>query len=163
MALDANSYASDAELLAYADGSVTPLVAEPAARERALRSATRMIDRLSFRGTARLREQALAWPRDSVTDPDRWGYLLSETQVPRRVREACCELAISLLTNGAPDQALPDASLYKRVKVDVLEAEYRDGAATSTTAAGVIQRTPAAWALLAPLTELGGGVMVHRA
>jgi hypothetical protein len=164
MAPDANTYATEAELLTYGDGSLVPVSGDAASRERALRTATRLIDRLSFDGTATIRTQALQWPRESVQDPDRWGYLLEYTEVPRRVREACCELAIALLASGArPDAALPESAQFSRVKLDVLEVEYRDGVASQTSPSGLLRRYPAVWGLLAPLVEGGGAGQVMRA
>ena len=164
MATDANSYASDAELLTYLEGSVAPVVGDAGTRERALRTATRLIDRLAFQGTATTRLQALQWPRESVADPDRWGYLLEYTEVPRRVREACCELALVMLRSGtSPDAGLPQAAQYKRARADVLEVEFRDGVASQTSPSGVLQQWPAVWGLLAPLTEGGGAGRVARA
>ena len=175
MALDAtpsgtaaNTYLSDVEFTTYAAGSLSSSRVSASTsdtRERALRTATRMIDRLLFDGEATVYAQALQWPRRSVTDPDRWGYSLSEVAIPRRVREASAEMALALLGEGeaSPDAALSDSALYTRAKVDVLEVEYRDGAAMATDAVGVLRRYPAVWALLAPLTESAGRMEVARA
>jgi len=174
MALDAtpggtaaNSYLDDAAFLDYVAGALDASAAtgaEEATRERALRHATRLIDRLSFLGEATEDAQALAWPRELLLDPDRPRLQLSATAIPRRVREACGELALGLLREGAaPDAGLADGAIYKRAKVDVLEVEFRDGVASGTDAVGVLRRYPAVLSLLAPFLSGGGVLEVVRA
>jgi hypothetical protein len=164
----ANSYLSDAEFLAYGEGSLASsrlASSTPDTRERALRTATRMLDRLRYGGEATTDAQALSWPRELLLDPDRPRLTLSSTAIPRRVREACAELALGLLADGeaSPDGALPDASQYVRTKVDVLEVEYRQGVAAQTDAVGVLRRYPAVLPLLAPFLVGGGAMEVARA
>ena len=175
MALDAtvsgtaaNSYLTDVEFTTYGSGSLASsrLASSTAdTRERALRTATRMIDRLSFASEATVVTQALQWPRDTVDNPDRVGYFLPSTVLPRRVTEACAELALALLSEGesSPDGGVTDADRYVRAKVDVLEVEYRQGAASATDALGILRRYPAVMALLAPLLASGGAMEVVRA
>jgi hypothetical protein len=164
----ANSYLTDADFLAYGEGSLASsrlASSTPATRERALRTATRMIDRLSFGGEATEYEQALSWPRELLPDPDRPSYFIPAAVIPRRVREACAELALALLAEGesSPDGGVTDADRYVRAKVDVLEVEYRQGVATATDPVGVLRRYPAVLALLAPFIVGGGAMEVARA
>lgn len=164
----ANSYMADAAFVAYGTGSLASsrlAAATPDTRERALRTAARMIDRMGFAGEATAYAQALQWPRRAVRDPDRIGYMIPETIVPRRITEASAELALALLGEGevSPDGAMSKSALYSRAKVDVIEVEYRDGAAASTDARGVLKRYPAAYALLAPLLASGGMLTTVRA
>ena len=166
--VSANSYVSDAEFLAYGAGSLASarIAASTAdTRERALITAARMMDRLRFDGLATIKQQARQWPRYTVLDPDRWGYLFQKDEIPRRVKEAQCELALALLKAGqvSPDGQLTDASQYVKARVDVLEVEYRVGVITSTSASGILRRFPAVWSLIAPLVGAGGGMQVARA
>lgn len=78
-------------------------------KEQALRKATdfmqgRYINR--WKGTRTHETQALAWPRENVTDAD--GYSLQSNVVPREVKHACAELAVrSLTTTLLPDNLTP--------------------------------------------------------
>ena len=166
--VSANTYQTDVQFLAYGTGSLASarLTASTTdTRERALRTATRMIDRLSFEGYATVIAQALQWPRYTVYDPDRWGQVLDYYSIPRRIREATCELALALLAEGqvSPDGGLTDASQYVKAKVDVIEVEYRQGVAAQTDATGLLRRYPAVFALLAPLLVGAGALEVARA
>lgn len=167
-AVNANSYLSDADFTAYGAGSLASsrLTASTAdTRERALRTATRMIDRVPFAGEATEYAQALLWPRELLTDPDRPGYSLASNTIPRRVTEACAELALALLAEGeaSPDGGVSDASKYTRAKVDVLEVEFRQGIASATDPIGIMRRYPAVFALLSPFMTSSGGMEVARA
>ena len=57
-------------------------------KEKALRQATKEIDRQLLKGRKATDTQALAFPRH----PD--------TEVPEAVKEACCEIALALLERG---------------------------------------------------------------
>lgn len=57
-------------------------------KEKALKQATKAIDRLPLKGRKADTTQALAFPRH----PD--------TEVPEAVKEACCEEALALLEHG---------------------------------------------------------------
>lgn len=62
--------------------------ADESTKEKALKQATRTIDRQLLRGRKTNPEQELAFPRH----PD--------TEVPEAVKEACCEIALALLERG---------------------------------------------------------------
>lgn len=166
--LSSNTYLLDAEFTAYAAGSlaaarVTASIADT--RERALRTATRMLDRLEFHGLATVPAQALQWPRYIVQNPDRWGYYFDQNEIPRRLKEATAELALALLGEGqsSPDGTLSDAAKYTKARVDVLEVEFREGIAAATTATGILKRYPAVWSLIEPLLDSTGQPSVVRA
>jgi hypothetical protein len=72
--------------------------------------------------------QALSWPRNDVPVKDFAGFYENDT-VPAVVANACAELALRAITGGlAPDVK----RLVKRIKVDVIETEYADGATPYT-------------------------------
>ena len=62
--------------------------ADESTKEKALRQATKAIDRQPLRGRKTNPEQELAFPR------------YPDTEVPEAVKEACCEEALSLLERG---------------------------------------------------------------
>lgn len=57
-------------------------------KEKALKQATRQIDRQPLKGRKAVTSQALAFPR------------YPDTEVPEAVKEACCEEALALLERG---------------------------------------------------------------
>lgn len=62
--------------------------ADDSTKEKALRQATRTIDRQPLRGRKSDREQTLAFPR------------YPDIEIPKEVQEACCEEALALLERG---------------------------------------------------------------
>ena len=62
--------------------------ADESTKEKALRQATRAIDRQPLRGRKTETGQALAFPR------------YPDTEIPEVVKEACCEEALALLERG---------------------------------------------------------------
>lgn len=62
--------------------------ADSETKEKALRQATREIDRQPLRGRKSDREQTLAFPR------------YPDTEIPKEVQEACCEEAFAILESG---------------------------------------------------------------
>lgn len=60
-------------------------------KEKALKMATRAIDRLSFKGSKTDETQVLEFPRDG------------ETQVPAAIKIACCEEAFCLISGDNPN------------------------------------------------------------
>lgn len=94
---NANSYVSWDEIELYAEErSWTDwAAATDEAKEVAIRDATVYLDTsYAWKGAIALETQALAWPREGALDRD--GREL--TGVPRRVKDACCELARMNLT-----------------------------------------------------------------
>lgn len=115
-AANANSYATEAEADAYWEahaGNTDWTNAGVEAKKAALVQATTMIDQLQFVGRRADVDQALAWPRWSVVDPD--GYWVADTAIPAFVRKACCELAGRLLT----EDRLADAGSLNLDEVEV--------------------------------------------
>jgi hypothetical protein len=72
--------------------------------------------------------QALSWPRHEVRIKDYTGWYPSDA-VPAVVANACAELALRSVSGAlAPDIKRQ----VKRIKVDVIETEYADGATPYT-------------------------------
>lgn len=154
--VDADSYASLAELNAYAASRGITLAGNDAAKEVLLRNAADYLDSLEsrFKGDRVDPEQALAWPRSGV-------YLFeSEVEfandaIPAQLIKAQCQLACdaeaggtNLLPNGSGREVL-------RTKVDVIETEY-----AKTGQGAVLPRFTKALAILEPLFS-GGGMSVQ--
>lgn len=103
--------------------------ASTAAKEAALRQATKYVDgAFNFVGY-QIITNVLAWPRDGaqVTQGNFAGMVYDNTTIPPQVKDAVAELALEALSADlAPTQARGGA--VKREKVDVIEVEYMDWA-----------------------------------
>lgn len=171
----ANSFASEAEAIAYAAsrlnlGNWTTVVGESCSEDekKALTEATRELDHLTYPGYRVDATQALSWPRAGVPNPDApvaepLGSLTgspeyASDEIPRRLREATIELAFEFLRAGTKDLAAADTNQgVVRKKVDALETEWSPGARPEGLA-----RFPRVLALLRPLLGVGGALSVIR-
>jgi hypothetical protein len=120
-------------------------------KARALISATLELNPLDWVGTRATTTQALSWPR---SDAEINGRPITTTEIPREVQQATFDLALALLqedttaTSGtAPGELVPGVpnSGLKRLKLDVLELEWRDeGLPSNRTSAyqRVISKAP---------------------
>jgi hypothetical protein len=89
---NADAYVSLATAATYASARAWTdwAAAADATKEAAIREATVYLDTsYQWRGSIISTAQALAWPREGVTDAEGRDI----TGVPARVRDACCELA----------------------------------------------------------------------
>lgn len=167
----ANSFVTVAEMTAYCEGRLNASIwTAAAAQEPALVEATRDLSVLGWRGSRVDDVQALPWPRDYVPDPDApWDAVLGETglpeyattEIPQRVKDATCELALQYLKAGTTDLAVPDATAgVVRKKVGPLETEWGDPGTRLTAGPARFTRV---WSLVAPLLKAGvGGLTVSR-
>lgn len=167
----ANSFITEAELIAYVaarpnahtSATVTGSTATEA-EKAAMVQAARELDAATYKGSRVDATQRLAWPRAYVPDPDYpydatastsddVGYLDSTT-IPRRVKDAQCELVVQFLKAGATDLSMPSSvEGVKRRRIDVLETEYQVGALATRGFA----RFPLVQQWLAPLLGAGAG------
>jgi len=111
----ANTYATLAELNAYAANRVPALTwftaATDAQKEAALQAAARSLDAcFTWTGTAVDDIQALTWPRSGMTT--RNGFAIATTVVPVDLKNAQCEMALQL---GAGDRLGDNDPLRKGV------------------------------------------------
>ena len=134
----AESYISAADATTYhtARGN-TSWTGTDAVKEAALRKAASYLDghyRNRWKGckvrpvpSDGLDTQSMEWPRDYVEIS---GYLFPFDEIPQRIKDAQCELALIALS---ADLAPSVAAGVKREKLDVLETEYFAGAPAGTT------------------------------
>lgn len=118
----ANSYASEAELTAYATARGVTLTA---GTEELLLKAMDYLETLEYVGTKSTADQPLQWPRTGVYID---GYALSDDAIPQELKNAEMALAISIDSGVDPMATLERAT--KREKADVLEVEYMDNASS---------------------------------
>ena len=140
----ANSYLSVADADAIANGMVGTLAWSTATSDdkaRALITATNGLETLEWIGTRTSTTQALSWPRTDATCGDK---APASDDIPREIELATFDLANALLTTptllrssnsgSALVPGVPNRDL-KRVKLDVMELEWRTDVGNSTTEA----------------------------
>ena len=121
---DADTYFSDRNNSTWSAGS-------NANKEKALIEATQYIDgAFSFIGTQKL-GNVLAWPRhDVIINKGNFkGVIYDADTIPPQVKDACCELALQAL-DASLIEVKDRGGAVKRTKVDVIETEYFDFAAS---------------------------------
>jgi len=105
-------------------------IASDTLREPYLIHATRLMEYMvTWYGVKTTTTQSLDWPRTMVQDPDypdtnrdigvRW---IDSTIVPQDIQDACCELALALITSDRTQDA--SSRGLKRAKVGSLEVEF---------------------------------------
>lgn len=83
-------------------------------KEKALITATRMLDRQVWAGSKTSDAQALQWPRSGVTDA--YGNEVSSASVPSQIIDANCELALALYTNSSVETDKNTSTNAKYIK-----------------------------------------------
>ena len=120
----ANSYVTEAELTTYAADRGVTLAA---ATDVLLIKAMDYIESLAFIGDKHKESQPLQWPRDEVYI-DRY-YIERET-IPKELKNGVYTAALAIDAELDPLRIIERAT--KREKVDVIEVEYMDSAASQT-------------------------------
>lgn len=118
----ADSYATQAEatsMLAIRTTGTTWTALASDAKDNYLRWAAVVLDTMDWRGSRTAEDQALAWPREGVTDRD--GYTIAEDAIPTWLKRAQAEMAYQLISTDWT-QGL-GTSTARRVKVGSLEVE----------------------------------------
>lgn len=141
-AANANSYITLAEAQAYADSDIDSSQWDTASvdqRTRALITATRNLDLIGYVGTRSTTTQALAWPRKDFKTTEK---TYADNAIPAEIKLAQWELTKALLADiviaGAVAGStpiipgLPNTGL-KRIKLDVMEIEWKPDAQTTIT------------------------------
>lgn len=177
-ASNANSYLSVAGADSIADGMVGTLAWTTATSDnkvKALITATNGMETLGWIGTRATTTQALSWPRANASCGDK-SY--EDDEIPREVELSTFDLANALLgdptllrsspSSEALVTGIPNRDL-KRLKLDVMELEWRTDVGNSTTEAVTpLTVLPHLATILGCLTTsttrggLGGVVAVQR-
>ena len=139
----ANSYLTIAAADAIADtmlGTLEWTTATTDERTRALITATNGLETLEWIGARASSTQALSWPRTDASCGDK---AYDDDEIPLEVELSCFDLAEALLVTptllqspagggGELVPGVPNRDL-SRLKLDVMEIEWRDNSAASTT------------------------------
>ena len=105
----ANSYVTEAELTAYAVARGITISGDP---EELLIKAMDYIEELDFIGVKYQYDQALQWPRAYVMIDT---YYIDQDEIPQQLKDALCEVAISIDTDEDP---LANVERVKKEKSD---------------------------------------------
>lgn len=116
----ANSFVTEDEFATYLEGRLNVGTYTTSNKQKALIEATRDISLMEYNGERVDSTQALSWPRADCPNPD--GPVIdmalgdeladfSETEIPDRIKNATCELALQYLKAGTTDIANADSSI----------------------------------------------------
>lgn len=162
--VDAQSYATAAELVAYAAARGIALPATEAEQEALLIKAMDYLESLSFVGIRYTRTQALAWPRaNAIVD----GFYVTHTEIPRQLKNAQLQLAldsidVDLMGNVIPsnERVVLEEQVEGAVSVKYAAPTPTLAASLGVTATGA--QLTRAKALLRPLVAGTGQLRVVR-
>ena len=145
-----NTYASEAELSAYASAREIDIAGTPSALlTKAMDYLATLEDR--WQGERTSPTQPLAWPRTGVYV---YGTALADDAIPQSLKDAQCRLALDV---DAGVVLLPTVSAGSKGSVieetvDVVTVKYAEGANNTQPV------FTAAMGLLKPLMKAGGGI-----
>jgi hypothetical protein len=164
------TYVTVEEVEDYLGGSLKAskwFAAPPADKQTAIIAATRIINRLNFKGFPaavyhareagatqnQLREladqQDLVFPRDE------------DTHIPRDIKDACCEIAFAILDGYNPDDEMRAlATVSESIGPLSLRTTYDRTQAAEWVLAGV--PSPIAWQLLRPYLRDPSAIAISR-
>ncbi len=119
---NSNSYVTEAGVTAYASDRGITLTAD---EDVLIIKAMDYLETLYYIGTKETETQALQWPRNEVYID---GFYIEPTTIPQELINAQLSLCMSINDDVDPMSTLDRAT--KREKVDTIEVEYMDNAAS---------------------------------
>jgi hypothetical protein len=127
--------------------------ATDANKDIALIEATKLIDRLQFRGSKVDEDQVLEFPRYTGEEPD------GDETVPDDIKYACCEIALALLGGYDLEKEAKNLGVIRRT-FDRVTTVYKD----SDTAEHLVNGIPSAraWSYLKLYLAYSKSIRVHR-
>ena len=139
----ANSYVSEADLTTYATDRGITLVGTAS---QLLLLSMDTLETRKYQGSKTSNTQPLSWPRSGVVVD---GESIADNEIPTDLQTAQIVTALSIDAGVDPMGKIDPA--VKREKVDVIEVEYQDNAASRSY-------DPKINAYLAPFLAYGGGM-----
>lgn len=150
----AESFATAAELVAYATNFGRVIPADTPLQEALLRRAALQMSALPWKGHTVSPNQALAWPRYEVC-LNKW--LLPSNTIPAQIKAGQMALATEIHADDLIDPATRQGAAVRK-KVGPLEFEYAAASSTVTKAAAVRQ----SYAQFSGLLESSSQVKLSR-
>jgi hypothetical protein len=154
----ANSYVTLASADTYFEtvpDSSTWIDKSTDAKNRALISATRWIDALSFYGDRCTETQSLKWPRENYKVD---GIALACTLIPAPIKVATYELARALVNDTSSiTGSTGTTGIYDQVELGDLKVKYKDSSTTSGVINNVFDVYPWLQSYLGPYCMGGAG------
>jgi hypothetical protein len=133
---DAESYATTAELVSYAEKFGVTIPAEEAAQEALLRRSALVMNGMKWKGRRTHEEQSLAWPREGVQVD---GAYKRSNYIPREIFYGQLALATEIHADDIdPPEARKGAVVKERVE-GVVDVQY---AAISNTSGRLLPAAP---------------------
>ncbi len=126
---NSNSYVSEVDVTTYATDRGLTLTASA---DVLIIKAMDYLETLNYIGDKQTEEQALQWPREQVYIDD---FYIEPTTIPQELKNAQMSLCMSIDAGTDPMAIVPRAT--KKEKVDVLEVEYMDNAASKAIVTSV--------------------------
>lgn len=123
-----NCYISRADAVTYFTELIHGgdfLSADDADKDKALITATKMLDRQEWVGSKTSPTQELDWPRTGVSDPE--GNAVASDSVPQFILDATCELALALLQDLTVQTNADTSANIRSLKAGSAEIEYFKG------------------------------------
>lgn len=135
-AANANSYVTLVEAQAYfADRVFTDPWDDADDQSKALITATKRLDQESFMGDRATETQSLKWPRMGVyTD----GVLIGDSVIPQKVKDATCELALSLASENILEPS--ELAQFHSLSVGPISLVMKDDGVTSESLPAQVAR-----------------------
>ena len=164
---DAQSYATAAELAAFAAARGIVIPATEAEQEALLINAIDYMESLSYVGTRYTKDQALAWPRANATVD---GFSVSYNELPRQLKPAQLQLAIDSMTVDLMGNVIPSTQrvVLEEAVEGAVSVKYAAPSPAPVAILGAAGVTPdgstltRARALLRPLLASAAQVRVMR-
>lgn len=125
---DAVSYITLAAADTYFSGVIYSTdwdAATDATKEKALVTATRIIDRQTWAGTKVVHVSDLEFPRTGLSDKD--GLAVASDAIPQVLLDAVCELANALISDSSLATHTSGAGKVKNYRAGDVAMTYRDG------------------------------------
>lgn len=119
---DSNSYVSEADVTTYATDRGVTLTADA---DILIIKAMDYLETLDYIGTKFSQAQALQWPRNNVYID---GYYIEPSTIPQELKNS--QMALCLSIDAGADPMATTERATKKEKVDTIEIEYMDNAAT---------------------------------
>lgn len=121
--------------------------ASDADKAKALITATKIMDRLNYKGDKTSDDQTLQFPRDT------------DTLIPQDIKDACCEVALALLDGVDPEMEFDNLNMVSQNYANV-RSTYDRSVPGEHIVAGI--PSVSAWRYLKPYLRDGGSVNLSR-